>query len=324
MHEPQSGSTIHALLALLGALATIAAVAAVAGAVLLADGAPAHAIDHAHEPLLAHLVLEWPLVSALAVLAAIAAWRGLSVVRAHARAAGRMAPALAAARPQLVAGIAVGVIDDLRPASFCAGLRRPRVYVTRGLLEALAPDGAAGARDAPTPLRALLAHEDAHARRRDPLRRLACELASRALFFLPVLRPLCARSAALAELRADAAAVAACGGDPRPLARALLAVERAQRTPLAIDPERIDSLAGVRVPWAQPAGATAAALGTLALVLACPVLAVEHTTGRALDLAPFGLHLCLAVVLALPCAAAATLQLARAARQGLAPVPSAS
>lgn len=79
-----------------------------------------------------------------------------------------------------------------------------------------------------------------------------------------------------------------------------------------------------RPPWAQPAGATAAALGTLALVLACPVLAVEHTTGRALDLAPFGLHLCLAVVLALPCAAAAALQLARAARRLLAPVPSAA
>jgi Zn-dependent protease with chaperone function len=55
--------------------------------------------------------------------------------------------------------------DD--PQAFVVGLIRPRVYVSRGLL-ALAAE---------SDLRSILAHERAHAARRDPLRRLVASLA---------------------------------------------------------------------------------------------------------------------------------------------------
>ncbi|MDO8209523.1 M48 family metalloprotease [Conexibacter sp. CPCC 206217] len=335
MHDRPTALRLHALLVLLGVVATLAAVAAVLAAMLLGEDA-AHAIDHHHEPLLVHLLLEWPLVTALALLVGVVSVRTLGVLLAHARARVRLRPLLAAAQPRIVGGIAVAVLDDARPAAFCAGLLHPRVYVTSGALAAFGTDGDAGdagvggarceggGRGCPEPLHALLAHEAAHARRRDPLRRLGGEVVARGLFFLPVLRPLSARQAAVAELRADAAAVAACDGDVRPLANALLTFEQAQRSPLRIDPERVDSLAGVQRPWRQPSRALAVALGTLALVLACPVLAVEHMTGRALHLFPFGVEVCLASVLALPCALAALLVFALMARtpRRMAPVPS--
>jgi len=302
MPERPSALRIDALLALLGTIATVAAAAAVAVSLLVGEDA-AHAIDHAHEPLLVHLLLEWPLVAASALLALAVLLRGAAALRRDLRARRAIAPALAAARAERLAGFQVRIVGDDRPLAFCAGLLRPRVHLSSGLVAAL---GAAE-------LRALLEHEAAHARRRDPLRRLTRELLAASLFFLPVLRQLAARRAALAELRADAAAVAACGGDAAPLARALLAYERAGGGALAIDPERVDGLTGARSAWHPPTVAVAAALGALALVLAMPVVAVEHTTGHLLHLTAFGVELCAAPLLlaTFGLAAAATFAVAR-------------
>lgn len=394
---------IEALLALLGTIATVAAALAAAVALLPGDDA-ADAIDHAHEPLLVHLLLEWPLVAVSTLLALAVALRGSAALLRHLRARRRIAPALAAAVPGELDGVAVRVIDDPRPLAFCAGLLRPRVHLSSGAVAALggagvafrgaadadsgaagadrgatdadrgaaganrgaadadrgaagADSGAAGAdRGADAALRALVAHEAAHARRRDGLRQLAGELTAQSLFFLPALRPLGARRATLAELHADAAAVAACGGDVRPLARALLAFEAAGDAPLAIDPARIDALAlagagdaggseragapagggasegagapaggrasgGAGAPagagggWTPLGVALAVTLALLGLLLALPVVEFEHTSGHLLHVGAFGIELCPAPLLAIPCLTAAAVTLAVASRR---------
>ncbi len=95
------------------------------------------------------------------------------------------------------------VIEDPRPRAFCAGLVRPRVYVSSGALVLL--DDVA--------LRAVVAHERAHARRRDPLC-LACgRVLERALFYVPGLAALQRRRLELTELSADEQAIAAACGD---------------------------------------------------------------------------------------------------------------
>lgn len=67
------------------------------------------------------------------------------------------------------------VISEDRPQAFCAGLLRPRVYVSTGALELLDDPAVA----------AVLAHERHHARRHDPLR-LACgRVLAGGLFFVP-------------------------------------------------------------------------------------------------------------------------------------------
>ncbi|MDO8201603.1 M48 family metalloprotease, partial [Conexibacter sp. CPCC 205762] len=309
MPDRRSAWRIEALLALLGTIATVAAALAAAVALLPGDDA-ADAIDHAHEPLLVHILLEWPLVAISALLALAVALRGGAALLRHLRARRRIAPALAAAVPSQLDGVTVRVIDDPRPLAFCAGLWRPRIHVSSGAVAALgggalvADGGAAGAiggaagaiggsagaiggsagaiggsagaiggsagaiggsagagRGADPQLRALIAHEAAHARRRDGLRQLAGELAAQSLFFLPALRPLGARRATEAELNADAAAVEACGGDARPLARALLAFEAAGDGPLAVDPARIDALTGPAFVGDAGAGGAGAGVG---------------------------------------------------------------
>lgn len=89
------------------------------------------------------------------------------------------------------------VVPDPQPRAFCAGLLRPRVYVSAGAVAVL--DEAA--------LDAVLAHERHHARRRDPLRFAAGRVLADALFFLPELGLLVERQQALAELSADESAV---------------------------------------------------------------------------------------------------------------------
>src|SRR5258708_2047457 len=104
--------------------------------------------------------------------AAGAAARGVSALPGAARAA-ELAGAARRARIRRIRCLAEG-----GATAFCAGLLAPRVYITAGAVAELAP----GALDA------VLAHEAAHARRRDPLRRLAAPAARDALFYLPLAR----------------------------------------------------------------------------------------------------------------------------------------
>jgi Zn-dependent protease with chaperone function len=160
----------------------------------------------------------------------------------------------------------VAVVGGSEPRAFCAGLLRPRVCVSAPAL----------ARLAPAELRAVVEHEACHVRRRDPLRLAIAQVAADGFGFVAPVRRLTARQAAVADLAADAAAVAALGS-PRPLAAALLRmVEPA--------PERVDHLLGrpLRVPHG---GLAACALGVLAALGALAVALVVLPADPALPLA---------------------------------------
>jgi hypothetical protein len=173
-------------------------------------------------------------------------------VQAHRRLAARM-PVL---ERREVAGHSVAVVAGPRPLAFCAGLLRPRVYVSLGALHTLAPDA----------LAAVVDHEAHHAARRDPLR----SLLARAIGDAYSLGALPRREQALAELAADAAAVRSRGAAP--LASALLAFHD---DTAGIAPERVDRLAGelpaTDVPRTFVAGA-AAVIAALLVLLAAGVL----------------------------------------------------
>jgi len=154
------------------------------------------------------------------------------------------------------------VYECSAPQAFCAGLLRPRVYVSSGAVAQLSREE----------LDAVLAHEAHHARLRDPLRVLFARVLGDALFFLPGVRQLGDRYGALAEMAADQAAVRAAG-DRAPLASALLTFESADPAVVGIAPERVDHLLGDTPAWQLPAALLAwtlvslSAFGVLALRL---------------------------------------------------------
>ena len=149
----------------------------------------------------------------------------------------------------------VEVIAGSRPEAFCAGYLRPRVYISKGALESLTT----------LQLEAVLAHEHHHQLVRDPLRFAVGRILARALFFVPVLRPLVERDADLAELNADGAAVRASAGRQGPLASALLVFDASAPPGVSgISSARVDSLLGEPVRWRVPVWLMAASLAALA------------------------------------------------------------
>lgn len=155
----------------------------------------------------------------------------------------------------------VEVIAGSRPEAFCAGYVRPKVFISHGALESLTIPQ----------LEAVLAHEYHHRLVRDPLRFAVGRILTRALFFVPVLRPLFDRDADLAELNADGAAVRASAGHRGPLASALLVFDASAPPGVSgISSARVDSLLGGPVGWRLPAwqiGASLAALPALSILL---------------------------------------------------------
>jgi Zn-dependent protease with chaperone function len=188
-----------------------------------------------------------------------AAWLAVSAARDVARLA-RLptTDALAAAAHRSGAGEVV-CLDDPAAAAFCAGLLRPRVFVTAGMVASLAADE----------LEAVLVHEAEHARRRDPLRRLVARAAAEVLFWLPLVGWWSRSRLEDAELAADRAAIGRVGRSP--LARAL----RATAIPAAAvgahfdgaGPARVTQLLGDPLPHRHPPLA-ACLLSLLGLILA--------------------------------------------------------
>jgi beta-lactamase regulating signal transducer with metallopeptidase domain len=111
------------------------------------------------------------------------------------------------------------LVDDARPFAFCHGLRRPRVYYSDGLARLLDP----------TELRAVLLHEKAHARKRDPLKVFVAHVFAAAFWPVPLARTLRDRYLALLEVRADQEAAQTVS--VRPVAGAL--VKLLQQAPAA-------------------------------------------------------------------------------------------
>lgn len=101
------------------------------------------------------------------------------------------------------------IVDGLPNPAFTAGWLRPHIYVAARLPDALSTGE----------LSAVLAHEHAHVRRRDPARLSVLRFVGCALFWLPALRRLAADAADDAEIAADDTAVR---GQPLVLASAIL------------------------------------------------------------------------------------------------------
>lgn len=153
-----------------------------------------------------------------------------------------MAPSLQAAAHRV--GIAhLHCLAGTDRTAFCTGLFRPRVYVTTATAQLSANE-----------LDAVLAHEAAHARRRDPLRRLLTRAAADVMFWFPLVRWWQRKHVETAELQADKAAIEHAGRQG--LAAALLAA--AADPPMAVPAmagateSRIAHLLGEDLPIRRP------------------------------------------------------------------------
>jgi Zn-dependent protease with chaperone function len=201
-------------------------------------------------------------VAALGVIAWVvrAAWLAIGAAREVAALPRRPSPA------PLVAAVGrsgvrnVVCLDSPAVSAFCAGLLRPRLFVTRGMVASLADEE----------LAAVLVHEAEHARRHDPLRRLAGRAAADVLFWLPLVGWWTRHRLEDAELAADRAAINRVGRTP--LARAL----RATASPAApmvgarfdgAGPARVSQLLGDQPPR-RPPPLAACLLSLLGLILA--------------------------------------------------------
>ena len=184
-------------------------------------------------------------LGAVVIARAVASFaRGLRAERAFVR-------DLAVADTRTVHGHHVHVLPGDGLIAFCAGLRTPAIYVTEGTLRTT---------DGPE-LRAILAHEEHHRVRRDPLRLLLARVVADALRPLPPFAALAEREAALAALAADAASVDALG-DRRPLAAAFLRFA-------TVAPERVDRLMRTGPAQTVPLMLLAAVCVALAGIAAC-------------------------------------------------------
>jgi len=301
-----SASRLYRLVAALAAAALAAAIVglAVAGAKTTFGPLPADALSAACRQLLPSgpNLIGLPVVAlagiGIAVLAraAGAAWR-------HGRAERRFRRALHACGGFELAGTRITVVDDPEPKAFCVGYLRPQILISNKAL----------ARLTERELEAVVAHERHHCRRRDPLRLLVARVLADALFFLPALRRLADRYAALAEVAADEAATRAAG--PSTLASALLVFSGSAGPELVVGiaPERVDHLLGDRPRWELPASLFLGASVSLAGLLAA-IVAVLAFAGARVDVAMFLAQSCMLLMCAAAVAAAAVGMLLRRRR----------
>jgi Peptidase family M48 len=173
---------------------------------------------------------------------------------------------------RVVHGHRVHVLPGEGLVAFCAGLRTPAVYASEGTLRTASE----------SELRAILAHEEHHRARRDPLRLLLARVVADALRPLPPFATLAERQETVADLAADAATVDALG-DRRPLAAAFLRFA-------TVAPERVDRL--VRTDPAQTVPLVLLAGACLALAgLAVSVGPLHGAVPHALEGVEFALLL---------------------------------
>jgi predicted transcriptional regulator len=242
----------------------------------------------------------------LGVLAAVVFARAVSSLIANVQASRALRRGLRVTDEVTLLGTPVLLIQRPAVEAFCAGLIRPRVYLSR-MAQASLPA---------SELEAVITHEAHHVARRDPLRILLMAVFADALFFMPVLRRLERRYQALAEIAADEAAVAAVDG-PAPLAAAMLRLgDDGAEGVVGITADRVDHLAGAGAVWRPPPTLLFAGCGTVA-GLGAIVLAVATRTGSpAINLPALAAQSCMLLMTAVPAlvAIAAVGCLARAIR----------
>jgi Zn-dependent protease with chaperone function len=233
------------------------------------------------------------IILGLALLGCVVTAMALYAIGTELRAAGRLARRLARLRRVRHGG--AFVVDGERPEAFCAGLLRPRVYISTGALALLDEAG----------VNAVLAHELHHAERRDPLRLAAGRVIARSLFFLPALRELRQGQQLLAELSADESAVRDAAGDKSALARAMLSFSDAPVPggSLGVHPARVDYLLGEPPSWRFPALLCVGAVALLGLLVAIAILAGREAAGSATLAPPFlSAQPCVVMLALIPCA----------------------
>jgi Zn-dependent protease with chaperone function len=190
-----------------------------------------------------------------------------------------------------VRGVDAGVFTHPEPQAFCAGLVRPRIFVSTGAVRGLSP----------AELEAVLMHERHHLVRRDPLRILLARALGEALFFVPAVKRLARRYEQLAEVAADEAAIAAVES-PGTLASALLTFgERgAPSVVVGIAPERVDHLLGSPPRWRLPRALLAASLVAAAALIVFAAAVSMSGSSADLNLPMLAARSCMLLMVALP------------------------
>lgn len=113
---------------------------------------------------------------------------------------------LAVAADEAGIGGRVDLVRCRQPEVFVHGLRRPRVLITTGGLDALTD----------AELAAVMQHEAHHVQRRDPFRLTFVHAMGRALFLFPLVADLGRQLATATELEADRRAIQSAGGSSSP------------------------------------------------------------------------------------------------------------
>lgn len=204
----------------------------------------------AHAPALANGPAQWLIAALALVIAAASVWRlARPLHRNHERA--RQLRALSTP----AAGGSYRCIDTDTAFAVAVGLWRPQVFVSRGLLDKLAPAA----------LSSVLLHEEAHAQRRDGLRLLAVAAAAPAALvgtgrpLMADLRNACEQSCDQHAARAEA--------DPLRVADALLRARRAARSAPSNRGGKRDGALSARIAaLIAPTPATATVPAPLALI----------------------------------------------------------
>lgn len=191
----------------------------------------------------------------------------------------------------------VVLVSGSRPQAFCGGLLLPRIYVSTGALRSLSEPE----------LHAVIAHERHHQLRLDPLRMLAARVLSDALFFVPVMRRLDARYAALAEIAADEAAVTVKGAPTLASALLIFGETKSPAAVVGIAPERVEHLLGRGARWQLPVSILLASLLAIASLAALALMAATAIGGRTVGLTELAIESCMVAMVVVPLVAIAAL-----------------
>ena len=249
---------------------------------LAADHCPLHGDGHihlclAHAPSRPVTPAEWLLLGAWAVVIGAVALR---IARAQFVTWRAVSSLLRVAGREPSGG---GLIECGEPLSVTAGLLTPVVLVSTGLRRRLSPQH----------LVAVLAHERAHADRRDPLRLLAVSLLGAA--HAPTMRRLLLEDAALACEEAADELAAREVGDRVVVAEAILAVEHllgqhGRQVGLALGMDgcaaevRVEALLADPLPEAPASNFRRFLWAALAALSLAGALEIHHLTETVLDL----------------------------------------